>query len=46
MSIFLSSLLFVRVLNRVLFPFSDSTVVKLLKGEEDEEGDVALDTRR
>jgi hypothetical protein len=45
-SIFLSSLLFVRVLNRVLSIFSDGTVVELLEGEEDEDNDVALETRR
>jgi hypothetical protein len=41
--IFLSSLLFIYVLNRVISPFSDGTVVELLEGEED---DAALDTHR
>jgi hypothetical protein len=40
----LSSVLFVHVLSRVLFLFSDGTVVELLKGEEEEDDDVALDT--
>jgi hypothetical protein len=42
----LSPLLFVIVLNRVLSPLSDGTVVEMLEGEEDEDDDVALDTRR
>jgi hypothetical protein len=45
-NIFLSSLLFVRVLNRVLSLFSDGNVVELLEGEEDEDDDAALDTRQ
>jgi hypothetical protein len=45
-SIFLSSYLFVRVLNRVLYLFSDGTVVELLEGEEDEDDDVTFDTCR
>jgi hypothetical protein len=45
-NIFLSSLLFVLVLNRVLSLFSDGTMVELLEGVEDEDDDVALDTRR
>jgi hypothetical protein len=32
--------------NRVLSLFSDGTVVELLKGEDDEDDDVALVTRR
>jgi hypothetical protein len=43
-SIFLCFLLFVRVLNRVLYLFSDGIVVELLEGEEDEDDDAALDT--
>jgi hypothetical protein len=45
-SIFLSSLLFVCVHNRVLSLFSDGIVVELLEGEEDEDDDAALDTHR
>jgi hypothetical protein len=45
-SIFLFSLLFVCVHNRVLSLFSDGTVIVLLEGEEDEDDGVALDTRR
>jgi hypothetical protein len=45
-SIFLSSLLFVCVLNRVLYLFSDGTVVELLEGEDDEDDGAALDTHR
>jgi hypothetical protein len=45
-SIFLPSLYFVRVLNRVLSPFSDGTVVELLEGEDDEDDDTALNTRQ
>jgi hypothetical protein len=37
---------FVCVLNRVLSPFSDGTMVELLEDEEDEDDDAALDTRR
>jgi hypothetical protein len=32
--------------NRVLFLFSDGTVVELLEGEVDEEEDATLNTRR
>jgi hypothetical protein len=32
--------------NRVLSLFSDSAVVELLEGEEDEDDGAALDTRR
>jgi hypothetical protein len=42
----LSYLLLVYVLNRVLSPFSDGTVVELLEGEEDDDDDVALNTRQ
>jgi hypothetical protein len=47
-SMLLGEHLFVRVLNRVLSLFLDSTVVGLLEGEEDEgdDDDAALDTRR
>jgi hypothetical protein len=45
-NIFLSSVLFVRVLSQVLFLFSDGTVVELLEGEEEEDDNAALDTRR
>jgi hypothetical protein len=41
----MSYLLFVYVLNRVLSPFSDGTVVELLEGEDDDDDDdAALDT--
>jgi hypothetical protein len=45
-SIFLFSLLFVRVLSQVLSLFSDGTVIELFEGEEDEGDDAALDTRQ